>query len=123
MIKFLNLIFFSLYKTFKKDDSTPAWSTICILSILLSFNIITIYYFIRYIKGFEVHQHISKLYLLLLVLIIQFFLYLIYMRKKKHLHIYKEYLHLYEGKKSSAILTNLYIFFSLISFIGTFLLK
>ena len=118
MMEFFNLLFCSLYKSFTKDkkDRTPEWSVICILSLFIFFNTITVYYYFKILIQHRAYADIPKIFLLAIILSYLIFFYLIFIKDKKYLAIYEKFQT--KGIRNSALITNLYLIFSSIALIS-----
>ena len=114
MKKFLAIIFCSLYKSSPKYDDDPAFTVICIISILLSINAFTVYFFIRFLAG-DKRILMYPYYGGILSLIILFILYMMFIKNKKHVDIYENF-QMKEKKFNPAIITNIYVALTFIGF-------
>lgn len=119
MTGFLKGIFFKVYKWSKWQDldTTPEYSSISFLSVLLTFNIITIVMYIRYFFGLP-SIDIPILPPVMVVLVLMGLMYLGFIRKGKHVKIYKEYSNSIWNKGTGSFIVIAYMLLSILFFVS-----
>ena len=119
--RFLIIIYCSLYKSSYKDDE-PEFTVICVIAILLSLNAATVYYYIKFLAGYKVHELMDSFYGGAICFVILFMLYHMFIKSKKYIEIYENF-QTTAKNYSPAVVTNVYIILTFMAFVSTFWLK
>jgi len=124
MISFFKGVFFKIYQWFKSLDldNIPEYTAVCLLSILVTFNIVAVLMYVRYFTGYPA-INIPRMPSLFTGLILMFLMYLGFVHNGKHIEIYKSYSKSIWGKGTGSLIAALYITLSILVFISLIWLK
>lgn len=116
-MNFFQLIYCRLYEFCRDENKAFEFTAVCVFSILLSFNTLTLYFLLRYIFHYEVHAPLSSLYLGLVAIFYMIILSLAFIRNKKYISLYEQF-EVDNKRKKASIITIVYAIFSIGSLIS-----
>jgi hypothetical protein len=111
MNKFLKIIFCKLYQWFRylNTDDLPHYTAISIMSVLITFNVIAIASYTRYLLGYSVELNFSRLYILILFLAIMGWCYLYFIKDKRYADICRQFNASKHNGVTGNVITAIYI--------------
>lgn len=122
MIKYFQLAFCKLYQWFKKIDvdDVPQYSALSAYSILITLNLIAVFSYVNIAVQNKIGVF-SKIYVLILFLIIMGVLYVYFIKDRRYIQLCKTY-NKQLASRSISLVTTSYILFSLLFFVSVFFL-
>jgi len=119
MTSFFKGVFFKIYQWFKRlnIDNIPEYTSVCFLSVLVTFNIITVVMYIRHLFGAP-FMYIPKIPSVLIGLVFMVLMYFGFIHNGKHVEIYKEYSKSVWSKRTGSFIVVTYILLSIILLIS-----
>jgi hypothetical protein len=120
MISFFKGVFFKFYYWFKRLDldNIPEYTAISGLTILVSFNILTVLIFVNYLLHRSTKPPVTKVEFGALGLLIWGLFYLYFIRNGRHVEIFKAYSKSTWNRSTGSFLVIFYVLLSILSFIS-----